>query len=336
MNEHTRRQFLWKTIPGVALGGVGLTAPQALAAEAQQPTTRAVSPVAYAIELDRAISPIYSAEGGQATASVVLEKLGTDYIQHKHLAGVRYEDIVVSCGTGMSKSFYEWIKTTFARQFVRKNGAIIAFDFNGKPVSRLEWTNGLITEVGFPACDASSKDIAKMIIKITPEVARLVLQPPGTPSLGPPDAAARRRWLPANFRLQIDGCLEACRAVNKIEAIAVKTAVVEHAPGELRNPIATPAHLEVPDLAVTTAESKAAEFYQWHQDFVIKANNGRDKEKSGTLEFLTPDLKAALFTLTFHGLGIFKLTPTQGNENISRVTAEMYCDDIGFAYGAQQ
>ena len=28
----------------------------------------------------------------------------------KHLAGVKYEDITVNCGTGMSKGFYEWTK----------------------------------------------------------------------------------------------------------------------------------------------------------------------------------------------------------------------------------
>jgi len=83
---------------------------------------------------------------------------------------------------------------------------------------------------------------------------------------------------------------------------------------------------------MTTADP--AEFYQWHQDFVIKCNNGRDREKIGTLEFLTPDHKEALFTLTLRGLGIFKLTPEAGNEMARRVTAEMYCDDIGFAHSA--
>ena len=39
--------------------------------------------------------------------------------------------------------------------------------------------------------------------------------------------------------------------------------------------------------------------YKWHEDFVIKGNNGEDKEKGGTLEYLTADLKDVLFTLTF-------------------------------------
>ena len=53
---------------------------------------------------------ISSIEGGHATSDVVVEKLGADMIQHKHMAGVKYEDISVSCGTGMSKAFYTWIQ----------------------------------------------------------------------------------------------------------------------------------------------------------------------------------------------------------------------------------
>ena len=68
---------------------------------------------------------------------------------------------------------------------------------------------------------------------------------------------------------------------------------------------------------------------------VIKGNNGDDKEKGGTLEYLTPNLQEVLFTLTFQHLGIFKLTPEKvesGSENIRRLKAEMYCEDIQFDY----
>ena len=44
---------------------------------------------------------ISSIEGGHATSDVVVEKLGPDMIQHKHIAGVKYEDITVNCGTSM-------------------------------------------------------------------------------------------------------------------------------------------------------------------------------------------------------------------------------------------
>src|SRR5687767_13383123 len=58
----------------------------------------------YAIELDGVNAGwLNSAEGGYATADVVNERVGTDRIIHKHLAGVKYEDFTVQCGVGMSK-----------------------------------------------------------------------------------------------------------------------------------------------------------------------------------------------------------------------------------------
>ena len=77
------------------------------------------------------------------------------------------------------------------------------------------------------------------------------------------------------------------------------------------------------------------ELYQWHEDFVIKGNCTQDKERVGALHYLGSDLKE-LFTLEFSGLGIFSLTPEKheaGSENIRRIKAEMYCEQISFAPG---
>ena len=289
----------------------------------------------YGLELDGQFAGwIESAEGGDATSDVVLERLGPDNIQHKHLAGVKYEEITFNCEIGMSKGFYDWIKASFDKKFTRKNGAILTCDYNVMPISRMEWRNGLITEIGFPALDAGGKDAAKMTIKIAPEFTRMVAAAKG--ALRTPSQIVQKKWSLANFRLQIAGCPTACSRVNKIEAIALKIVTTANQVGVARDYEVVRAQLDVPNLAITTAEAQAAEFYQWHQDFVIQGHNTRDKERGGTLEYLTPDLRESLFTLTFRGLGIFKFAPEKveaGSENIRRVKAEMYCEDIGFAYG---
>jgi hypothetical protein len=281
---------------------------------------------------------IQSAEGGQATADVVVEKLSVDHIAKKHLAGVKYEDISVNFGTGMSKAFYEWIKASFDLKHVRKNGAIIRCNYDYKEQGRMTWFNGLISEVGFPALDAASKEAAKMSLKISPEYTRTSIQEGAAVaaskySIG---KGEQKKWLPANFRLKIDGLDKACTRINKIEALVLKQKVVENPCGELRDYEKEPANLEVPNLVITCAESHADQLYKWHEDFVIKGNNGEGAEKGGSLEYLTPDLKTTLFTLTFHNLGIFKLTPEKAeahSENIARVKAEMYCEKIEFNYG---
>jgi len=350
MNEHTRRQFLGTVLPRAVAAGAGLTVlrpGRSLAAEPQQlpapnpgPTPAAsrggqgaYGASRFGLELDgKSAGWINSAEGGDATADVVLEKAGADHIQHKHLAGVKYEDITVNCGTGMSKNFYDWIKASFDKQFIRKNGAIVTYDYNGKPSSRLEWFNALITEIGFPALDAGTKDPGKMTIRIKPSQTRMVTG--SQAALPPAGLGISKQWMVANFRLQIDRCQTASQRASKVEAITMKM-VQTTTPGVgTRLPGMEAGQWEVPNLAVTAAEASAAELYQWHEDFVIKGNNGHDKERGGTLEYLAPDMKESLFTLTFRGLGIFKLAPetaTAGNLTIRRVKAEMYCQDIGFA-----
>src|SRR5262249_20433606 len=118
----------------------------------------------YGLELQGVLAgALRYVEGGDATADVITEKLGTDLIQHKHIAGVKYQDICVEMSTGMANSIYDWIDATLRRTYQRKDGAIVT------ETSRLNFFNGLISEIGFPACDAGSKDSAKLTLKIAPD-----------------------------------------------------------------------------------------------------------------------------------------------------------------------
>ena len=81
----------------------------------------------------------------------------------------------------------------------------------------------------------------------------------------------------------------------------------------------------------------AEPFFEWADDFIIKGNNGQKYEKSGSIDFLTLDLKTVLATLTFSNLGIFRCAPEKaeaGVESIRRVKAEMYCESMTFSMPA--
>ena len=115
----------------------------------------------FGVELDYLMAGwTHVAGGGELTSNTITDAQAPDNIQKKHIAGVKYEDITINCGTGMSKNFYDWIQATLDRKYQRKDGAIVAADYNYKEYSRLDFYNALISEVGFPALDASSKDAA--------------------------------------------------------------------------------------------------------------------------------------------------------------------------------
>ena len=261
---------------------------------------------------------------------MVTEKTGNDNLTKKHVGNVKYEDITLHCGTGMSRAFYEWIKGAFENREVRKNGAIVGADYNYKEQTRLEFNNALISEVALPALDASSKDAAKMTIKISPEITRSIAKA-GTQMRGP-EEKVQKKWLPANFRLTMTNL--DCSKVNKIDPIVLKRKAAGSAGGQMRNYEQEPANLQVPNLVITVPESHSAAFYKWHEDFVIKGNT-KDGEKSGALEYFSPNMEA-LFTLDLRNIGIFKISPdksTSEKEAVKHLRVEMYCEEIRFNYG---
>lgn len=304
--------------------------------------SRATGSGKYAFELDNSkCGWINDVEGGGATADVIVEKIGGDWLQKKHIGNVKYEDISFTCGTGMSKALYDWINAGFDQTFNnsgrgRQNGAVIFTDYDYTEISRLTFLQAIITELGMPALDAGSKDAAKMKLKFAIEQSRHAFAQSGKVTGGYAiDAKKQKQWTPANFKLRIDGLEEPCTRVAKIDALTIKQKVTDNSIGELRDYEKEATSVEIPNLVITLAESHAKPLFDWHEDFVIKGNCTEDKEKGGTLKYLAHDLKTVLFTLTFSHLGIFKVTPDKieaGTEGIRRVKAEMYCEDIRFNY----
>jgi hypothetical protein len=324
-SKTTRRQFLKKTVQRALIASAGVRALGFDPASQRSPDTVRNVVNTHAILLDgNVVGWVSSVEGGQ---SIGRDKASSEAISKTQISGPKYADIRVDCGPAMSKDFYEWIKATLDGRNIRKNGAVLDYDYNYHEVSRRVWSSGLITEVGFPPLDAASRDAAYMTIKISPEFTEYQR---GTGSISRP-MDIQKKWLPANFRLQIAGCQTACQAVNKIGALAFRLARFVQ-PVEAARAYPEPRHLEMPNLAITLPTARAQELHAWYEDFVLKQNNGPANEKSGTLDYLLSDLKP-LFTLAFAGLGILKFTPEkeQGTE-IPRVNAEIYCRGIRFAY----
>jgi hypothetical protein len=230
----------------------------------------------------------------------------------------------------MSKPLSDWVNATLALNFVRKSGAIITADFNRKEQSRLLFTNAVITEIGFPACDAGSKEPGSLTIKLAPEFTKMQAGS-GAAMKTDTSKVQQKIWIPANFRLNIQGLEQACKFVSKIEPLVIKQPIIQDPVGQKRDFQKQPGKPEFPNLVIALSEAQAGPFYAWFEDMVIKGNAGEDRERPGMLEFLSTDLKTALFTIHFSHLGIFGFTPENADstsEKIRRVKVEMYCEQI--------
>jgi hypothetical protein len=328
----SRRNFL--KFAALLAGSVGLQALPGINDKASAVITdsRAYASSRFAFELDGILLDfVKSVEGGFARADVVQERLGQSHLPKKHLANLKYSDIVMQCDPLMPEPLQKWIAASLAMTSVRKNGAIITADLDMKERSRLEFFNALLSELTIPACDASSREAGVLTVKLAPEYTRPVA---GKGSQLPAylgGAKQQKTWLPSNFRLQIQGLEAACTRINKIDALTIKTKVAENPIGELRDYEKEPTSLELPNLVMTLPEADAAPFYQWFDDFVVKGNMGDDKERAGFLELLSPDFKTVLLRVNFSHLGIFSFSPIKREANadgIARVKVEMYCEQI--------
>ncbi|MDQ3065649.1 MAG: phage tail protein, partial [Actinomycetota bacterium] len=236
----------------------------------------------------------------------------------------------VEIGSSIGQSFKDWIKASLDGKHVRKSGAIIAADFDYAERSRREFREALITEVGFPALDAASKETAFLTVTFAPE---LIERKAGSGQKLLAEKTKQKPWLKSNFRFEIKGLPTS--KVNKIDAFTIKQTMVTDGIGESRDQQKEPGKLEFPNLAFTLAESDAQPWYDWFDDFVLRGNNGPDKEKTGVLEFVDPSRTDVLLAVEFRGLGIFKVasdTSEAGEQAIRRIKVELYCESLTVAF----
>jgi hypothetical protein len=307
---NTLRTWGFRTLAVVALGGA-LLASAATDTAAQTPT-KAPSAARSSIELDGVNAGwlFKSAERGGADGG----------------------NVTVLCGTGMSRGFYEWIKASFDAQYTRKNGAIVsAADVSYKATTRLEFRDALVTEVGFPACDAASKDMGTLRVTMRSSMMRVTSAPQATTPAAASAPPADAGWPASHFRLKIDGLDDVTAHVERIEPFVVRWT---HPGGPVAAVQVEPISIEVPDLVIHFNSSKA-DAARWQNAFVIDGNNDESKEKSGTLEYLAANGRDVLFKLDLRGIRAVKLTPEDvAGQNIRRVKTDLHVGGMKFSYGA--
>ena len=325
------------TSPPAGVTPIGSSTPAATASTSQAATADRLAYSAGKFALVLADSPLLwlrSVEGGTATSDVVVERLGPDGVSAKHIASVRFNDITLETDL-QSKPLNDWIAASWNGSPTRKSGSIQAMDYNYQVVSELEFTNALVTETRMPALDASSKDAARITVKLSPEYTNAK---PGSRAQASGSLATRTQstWLPSNFRFEMTG-LDGTK-VNKIDAFTIRQLVSEQPVGEQRDYQREPGRIEFPDLKITLAAPSASTWTAWHQDFLVKGNSGQAQERNGAIIYMDPYMKNELGRVNLMNCGIFGLAPAKmeaNSEAIPRIVADLYCERMEFVPSAK-
>ena len=254
---------------------------------------------------------------------MVVEPVGPERFPKKHIGTVKYEEFTLGIDLGSSSDVYTWISDSWKGQAKPREGAIVETDARLDAKARREFHGALITETTIPVLDAASKAPAELTLRIAPE---LITRVKASGPARAPKAAKQKQWLSSNFRLEL-GDLET-KTVSKIDAFTVKQSVSADDVGAVRLAQREPGTPEFPNLRVTFGQASVQPWSDWFDDFVVKGNNGDDREKSGAIVFLDATQKQELGRIELRNVGIYALRRQPSTEQVARLTAELYVESM--------
>ena len=275
-------------------------------------------------------SYLKSLEGGFMNHSQVSESVGVAAKRIMHAAVREIDPVSFEIGMSGAAGVLKWIQDSWRDTgFSARNGQINHANFNLETVFEHEFSDALITEVTFPALDGASKESAYLKVKFQPRTVatkKLNGGPKITPLLGP----KQKSWLCSAFRFSIDG-IDTAQYVNKIESFTIKQSCKKLFRGASRDFELCPTKIEFPTISCSISLQYADGILDWYDQYIRAGKRDIAAQKSGSLEFLSPDRASTLFRINFRELGLTKFQIQQSTANadqIKRVKFDLYVGDM--------
>jgi hypothetical protein len=263
---------------------------------------------------------IKAVEGGFVKANVTDEAIGSDLLHVKHLSTREIEPLSVELGLSGCKSVLTWIQDSWKKQFSRRDGQVAHGDFNMYGMFEHSFRSALIMETAFPTLDGSSKEPGYLKVKFQPEA--IDIKKVKTSRILAEVSPNQKMWLNSSFRMRIDGV--DMSKVNKIDGWTIKQGVRPLYYGRDLLPELEPTKIEFPDVSAHMALEHAGPLMAWYEEM---ARNGDKAEKTGAIEFLTPDRKTTIFSVELAQVGIRNFTISRSEamqDAIKRCKADFY------------
>lgn len=235
-------------------------------------------------------------------------------------------DIKVTFGADASHALLDWVSGSVG---LRKTGAIIILDARSVVLSRIEFTDAIVTSFLLPAVDRSSRAAAHFSASFRPD--RILKQAGGNRLTGPSVMPAAKQWNSSNFRFNIGGLPAEGEAVTKVSGFGLKHNIMEFYSGKDRNPKLIPTKNVCSSLVVTLPTLKASGVLQWADESVRERSASA---KDATLEYLGPGNGARYFAVGFTGLEVVmtRVSKPSGSSHGEEVAAELVYDSVKLSY----
>ena len=291
----------------------------------------------FELELDgHEVGILNAIDGGHFKSEAIGEQVGGEGLVTRYPGRQKFEDITITCGSTMSPTFWRWVEECVGNKPTRRNGAIVARDFNNRERSRRTFRDAIISEVQFPQLDLKSKSPKNITIKIAPEFMQYQSGNGARRTTGPGgDMPRQKKQTPQNFVFQMEGFDSAnTRRVVKIDSFTVKQNVINASVGGLLYAPKEMGRIEYPTLSIYLPETYADPWLKWWEEFVGRGNHVGKNERTGGIKYMDSAFKEELLHLDFRGVGITGITfdKLEGHgESIRNVKVDLYIESMKLA-----
>ncbi|HUJ58424.1 MAG TPA: phage tail protein [Kofleriaceae bacterium] len=282
----------------------------------------------FELEIDGHPTTAYlkSVEGGFVHANVIAEPIGPDNHRVMHTSTVEIDPFTVDFGISGANDVLLWIQSSWRKDWSRRNGQITHANFDLYKTFEHEFYDALISETTFPTLDGASKEAAYIKIKVQPEAVVSKKADGSKTRVNSTLGSKQKLWMLSGFRLNIDGITNA-QYTNKIESFTIKQGIQKFYTGASRFPQIEPTKIDFPKLTCSIGLNYASELIDWYDAYVVKGGKDPKQQKTGSLEFLSPDRASVLFRLNLYEVGLphLQILPSKANaEDIKRVKYELF------------
>jgi hypothetical protein len=276
-------------------------------------------------------------DGGHFKSDPVKSQVGADGVMRAYGGKPKFEDITLTIGMATAQNIWDWIQASLDNNPERRSGAIVGYDQRNKERNRREFYDALITEVGFPAMDGSSKASATMTLKISPEVVKWIDGDESSlsASWAQDELKKQKMWLTSNFRFSLDKFNGDPSLRNaKVDAFTVKQGIMTSPVGNSLVTFKEPGKIELPTLSINFATAHVDAWMQWW-DATINGNT--IETTNGALSYYASDGEnTELMRIEFSEVTLLSVEfeKFEGmKEGISRVKATLHFQDMQLVSG---
>lgn len=267
----------------------------------------------------KSIGTVQSVDGGYAVGDVVADQVGPDNVTMKHISNIHFVPLTIRSDV----SDLDDVAIQALASPARMDAVVTLQSFDMKAGSTTTLTNALVTRIAFPDLDAASREPLYMEVELTPE---LIRRTDGGGAAESKMGLRQKKLLRSNYRIDIPG-LETKR-VTSVTGLTLTRPLSADAVGLTREIAKAPMRWNTSNVVLTVSGADEKSWQAWADDFLLKGNNGQEKEKTIEIHLLAPDLKSEVLLLRGSGVGLVSLRPATGatNDPMQRLEAELYVE----------